>query len=293
MGRTTQTSSTKEGDSMGTANQLSVRRWYYSIPAGIWTMTGRGGEPLACYAKTVYCYLWSRAGKDATAFPSLNRIAADCSISRRTAQYAIRELEEAGLLRVEERFRNGRQTTNLYCLEAPEDALLTRGAPDARADDARPAREGCTSCTLEDAPDAPELDPHDPDPQNNNSAPKDDSDRVVVVLNAYKGIASDLTISEASKWIQIYGIEKVSEKIQLLQDQIKEGHRIRRPKGWLAKALKDDWAATEDREESERRNCHVRTRQIIKAAVEAESRRADAETVGYHIKSAKAALGLL
>ena len=60
---------------------LRARQWFYAIPAGIWSATLPDGEPLPALAKTVYCYLWSRASKEATAFPGIKRIASECSIS--------------------------------------------------------------------------------------------------------------------------------------------------------------------------------------------------------------------
>jgi DNA-binding MarR family transcriptional regulator len=68
-------------------------------------------------AKLVYLYLYERRGKDNTAWPGLNTIASDLSLSRSTVKRAIHDLENAGLVKKELRYRqNGSATSNLYIL---------------------------------------------------------------------------------------------------------------------------------------------------------------------------------
>lgn len=71
-------------------------------------------------AKLVYLYLYERRGKDNTAWPGLNIIARDLSLSRSTVKRAIQDLEAANLVRKEARYRtNGSATSNLYILVVP------------------------------------------------------------------------------------------------------------------------------------------------------------------------------
>lgn len=68
-------------------------------------------------AKLVYIYLFDRMDKEKTAWPGINTIAADLSLSRSTVKRAIRDLERAGLLRRVACYRkNGSATSNRYYL---------------------------------------------------------------------------------------------------------------------------------------------------------------------------------
>ena len=68
-------------------------------------------------AKLVYLYLYDRMDKEKKAWPGLNTIAKDLSVSRSTVKRAIRDLEKAGLIRKEPHFReNGSATSNRYYL---------------------------------------------------------------------------------------------------------------------------------------------------------------------------------
>ena len=72
------------------------------------------------HAKIVYLYLCRCADDESQAFPSYSTIAKRCSISRRTALRAVRELQDVGLLEVKNRqmLKNGKllYTSNLYIL---------------------------------------------------------------------------------------------------------------------------------------------------------------------------------
>lgn len=69
-------------------------------------------------AKAVYMYLRDRANAAGKCWPSVKRIAADLKLSRRTTQRALSDLERAGLIHRDERYRdNGSQTSNLYTVK--------------------------------------------------------------------------------------------------------------------------------------------------------------------------------
>lgn len=68
-------------------------------------------------AKLVYIYLYDRMDKERKAWPGINTIAKDLSVSRSTVKRAVRDLENAGLLRKEAHYReNGSETSNRYYL---------------------------------------------------------------------------------------------------------------------------------------------------------------------------------
>ena len=72
-------------------------------------------------AKLVYLYLYDRKNKDNVTWPGLNTIARELSLSRSTVKRAIRDLEQAGLIRKEAHYRqNGSATSNRYYLLFPE-----------------------------------------------------------------------------------------------------------------------------------------------------------------------------
>ena len=68
-------------------------------------------------AKLVYIYLFDRMDKEHKAWPGLNTIARELSLSRSTVKRAIRDLEQAELLKKEAHYReNGSATSNRYFL---------------------------------------------------------------------------------------------------------------------------------------------------------------------------------
>lgn len=72
-------------------------------------------ETLPHRAKTVYMYLHDRGGTTGNCWPGIRRIAADLQLSRSTVKRALKDLEKAGYLQKEHRFRpNGSSTSNLY-----------------------------------------------------------------------------------------------------------------------------------------------------------------------------------
>ena len=68
-------------------------------------------------AKLVYIYLHDRIDSERKAWPGLNTIAKDLTVSRSTVKRAVKDLEKAGLIRKEPHFReNGSATSNRYYL---------------------------------------------------------------------------------------------------------------------------------------------------------------------------------
>jgi len=71
-------------------------------------------------AVAVYMYLRNRANKDKSCFPSTATIADALSLSRRTVCRALNDLEQAGFIRREARWRTkGGRSSNLYILDDP------------------------------------------------------------------------------------------------------------------------------------------------------------------------------
>lgn len=68
-------------------------------------------------AKLVYVYLHDRMDSEKKAWPGINRIAGDLSLSRSTVKRAINDLVKAGYVRKEATFRkNGSHSSNRYFL---------------------------------------------------------------------------------------------------------------------------------------------------------------------------------
>lgn len=68
-------------------------------------------------AMLVILYLINRADYNMTCFPSVKRIAQDCSISPRTVQRALNDIIDAGFLKRESRFHEkGGQRSNYYTI---------------------------------------------------------------------------------------------------------------------------------------------------------------------------------
>lgn len=75
------------------------------------------GSKLKPSVYAIYLYLWDRAGRKKTCFPSIRTIASDLKLSESTVRRGIRALERSGYIRKEARFReNNGNTSNLYTL---------------------------------------------------------------------------------------------------------------------------------------------------------------------------------
>lgn len=69
-------------------------------------------------ARTVYMYLRDRAGRNKDCWPSVNTIASDLNLSRSTVKRALNDLNKAGLIDKEPRYRkNGSHTSNRLILK--------------------------------------------------------------------------------------------------------------------------------------------------------------------------------
>lgn len=69
-------------------------------------------------AVSVYMYLKNRTDKDNTCYPAIGTIAKELSMSRNTVQRAIKDLEKAGFLVKEQRWRkNGGKSSLLFTLK--------------------------------------------------------------------------------------------------------------------------------------------------------------------------------
>lgn len=68
-------------------------------------------------AITVYMYLKDRSDQKGSCWPAIPTMAQELGLSRSTIKRALHDLEGAGYLKREERFReNGSYTSNLYTL---------------------------------------------------------------------------------------------------------------------------------------------------------------------------------
>lgn len=78
------------------------------------------GSSLKSRALSVLMYLIDRANKEMICFPSIQTMARQLHISVSTVKRALKELELAGYLQRDSRWRdNGGQSSNLYTLAAP------------------------------------------------------------------------------------------------------------------------------------------------------------------------------
>jgi len=69
-------------------------------------------------AITVFMYLYDRADKNMTCYPSVSTIAYELSLSTSTVKRAISDLLKTGYLTKEHRFRQkGAKSSNLYTLK--------------------------------------------------------------------------------------------------------------------------------------------------------------------------------
>jgi predicted transcriptional regulator len=75
-------------------------------------------EDLPHRAKAVYMYLKDRCNQNNQCYPAIGTIAKELRLSRRTVERAIADLEQAGLLMKEQRWReNGGRSSLLYTLK--------------------------------------------------------------------------------------------------------------------------------------------------------------------------------
>lgn len=71
-------------------------------------------------AVAVYMYLYDRANKDGQCYPAIPTIAYELKLSRSTVKRALDDLQKAGFLIRESRYRTkGGNSSNLYTLKMP------------------------------------------------------------------------------------------------------------------------------------------------------------------------------
>ena len=83
-------------------------------------------EPNSSITKLVLLMLADRVDKHGRCWPSLNRIAKDCLLSRRTVINAIKSLERDGLITVVRRSEDGASQSNYYVLSCAKDGSETQ-----------------------------------------------------------------------------------------------------------------------------------------------------------------------
>ena len=72
-------------------------------------------EDMSARSKLVYMYLKDRANKEGQCWPAIQTIGRDLGLSRSTVKRALKELEQAALLKKQSRKReNEGDTSNLY-----------------------------------------------------------------------------------------------------------------------------------------------------------------------------------
>lgn len=80
-------------------------------------------------AIAVYLYLRGRANREGACWPAIPTMARELKMSESTVRRGVRDLEKAGFLAVEERFRwNKADSSNLYVLvgQSSEKQLLSK-----------------------------------------------------------------------------------------------------------------------------------------------------------------------
>lgn len=78
-------------------------------------------DDLPSRAISVYMCLYDHANRDGNCYPSLSTISKETKLSLRTVQRAVNDLEKAGYIRKEQRFRkNGANSSTLYFLKNPD-----------------------------------------------------------------------------------------------------------------------------------------------------------------------------
>lgn len=96
-----------------------AKRPFFMVPSEVYNYG------LSQKAVSVYIFLCKAAdNEDGTSFPGKKEIAARCDICATSVYYAIKELVSVGLIRVEPRFEDGHQKSNLYTVyDAPGEAF--------------------------------------------------------------------------------------------------------------------------------------------------------------------------
>ena len=102
---------------MSEENEVRMKVPYFQVPNKIFDV-----EELGKCEKLVYMYLARCGNQGSKAFPSYKTIADKCSMSRRKAIDAVKELKELGLVEKQERkYKPDTNKTNLYWINTPSE----------------------------------------------------------------------------------------------------------------------------------------------------------------------------
>ena len=115
-------------DKMKEKTNEKMKREIFYVGSEVWD------DKLGPSAKLVFTYLCRCANRTGDCFPSVRVIGEGCGISKRTVQRALRELELAGAVAVEERYLRcaggRRRTTNVYRLNCVPALSGRKNAPE-------------------------------------------------------------------------------------------------------------------------------------------------------------------
>lgn len=74
-----------------------------------------------CQDKLVLAVIAHFADKSQKSWPSVRTIAVTCGLSVSSVNRSLAKLKELGLITIEPRFKNNRQTSNVYTLAVPQE----------------------------------------------------------------------------------------------------------------------------------------------------------------------------
>lgn len=233
---------------------------WYVYPADVYHLE------LSTYQKLVYIYLCSRANEDSRSWPAVDTISQATGCSKRTVQRAIKTLQKLGLLVVTPRYgENGRQTSNLYVINAPN----CRGEGDTVT------WGGCHSDRGEGVTVTPEL------LTERSISIRTTTTNVVVgnqdlatIKKAYKQKTGldDLPESVVGEWIKRYGTDYVQQKIAMIPSN------IRKPAAWLNKAVSQNWQPAEDKVLELEKRKQEQTKKLLEEVEQMASKHDPAKT---------------
>ena len=118
--------------------EVAVPTKFSMIPEWLLDVRDGTGQPLSPRAYMVYGTLAKFANSDTReTFVSHSKIAEKIGCSRGTVVKSIRELEDIGAIKVEPRYINGEQTSNLYTLvwDAPQSFIASKSTFLAETED--------------------------------------------------------------------------------------------------------------------------------------------------------------
>lgn len=130
----------------------------------VWKEAVRRSRELSWRAKLVLTMLMDYAAPDGSScFPSIARLAMDCSVSPNTVRKGLREADELGFISIQERRRGKESSSNLYRLKLPNHPPSHGAVPPSRREVPPPSRGAVP-------PSRREADPHQD--QNQKETPR-------------------------------------------------------------------------------------------------------------------------